>query len=197
MWHHYIYSTQRNKLHCCVFFFFFSFFLMKTFLLSRTYPLPRMTGSLIMKISSSLLILMVWEDFFFFSPFLSLCPSPFSPLSLLCLPSHTHKKENLEQSKSSLQMFEQISPSLIAGSFMWVIMFSMSLTCRCGKAPALAFTLTLYIRSRRSTAGELWRWAAWNGMQNKWFDMIWRPWILPYQSSTISSFVVQIIMFRQ
>lgn len=41
---------------------------MKTFLLSRTYPLPRMTGTLIMKISSSLSILMVWEGFLFFSP---------------------------------------------------------------------------------------------------------------------------------
>lgn len=25
MWHHYIYSTHRNKLHCCSFFFFPSF----------------------------------------------------------------------------------------------------------------------------------------------------------------------------
>lgn len=59
MWHHYIYSTQRNILLPPP-------FLMKTFLLSRLYPLPRMTGALIMKISSSLSILMVWEDFLFF-----------------------------------------------------------------------------------------------------------------------------------
>lgn len=123
---------------------------MKTFLLSRTYPLPRMTGTLIMKISSSLSILMVWEGFLFYSP-------PPLPPSLSSSFSSSFSEKSWAVKEQPADVWTDF-PLLRRWIFMCVIMFPLPLICRCGGAPAPAFTLALCIRSRRSTAGEIPRW---------------------------------------